>query len=102
MRDRLIELIQDSVGGCARHWAEIIADHLLAEGVIVLPEKPLPLIDEGDRVLCPICETDLMGCYFGYEESPTVITCYGCGAWIDSTKAVDREEAERALERREE
>ena len=36
MRDRLIELIQDSVGGCARHWAEIIADRLLANNVIVL------------------------------------------------------------------
>lgn len=39
MRDRLIELIQTSVGGCARHWAEVIADHLLANGVIVLPCK---------------------------------------------------------------
>ena len=39
MRDKLIELIQNAVGGCARHWAEIIADHLLAEGVIVLPCK---------------------------------------------------------------
>ena len=35
MRDRLIELIQNAVNGCARHWAEIIADHLLANGVIV-------------------------------------------------------------------
>lgn len=46
MRDRLIELIQNSVGGCARHWAEIIADHLLAEGVIVPPCKV------GDTVYC--------------------------------------------------
>ena len=36
-RDRLIELIQNAVNGCARHWAEIIADHLLANGVSVLP-----------------------------------------------------------------
>ena len=43
-RDRLIELIQDAVNGCARHWAEIIADHLLANGVIVPPCKV------GDRV----------------------------------------------------
>lgn len=35
MRERLIELIQNSVCGCARHWAEIIADHLLANGIIV-------------------------------------------------------------------
>ena len=38
-RDRLIELIQNSVDGCARHWAEIIADHLIENGVIVLPIK---------------------------------------------------------------
>ena len=36
---------------------EDVADHLLAEGVIVPSDKPLPLIDEGDRVLCPICWT---------------------------------------------
>lgn len=39
MRERLIELIQDSVNGCARNWAEIIADYLLANGVIMLPCK---------------------------------------------------------------
>ena len=44
MRDRLIEMIQKSVGGCARNWAEIIADHLLANGVIV------PTCKVGDTV----------------------------------------------------
>ena len=39
MKDRLIKLIQNSVNGCARHWAEIIADYLLANGVIVPPCK---------------------------------------------------------------
>ena len=39
MRDRLIDMIQDSVNGCARHWAEIIADYLLDNGVIVPPVK---------------------------------------------------------------
>lgn len=39
MRERLIEMIQNSVGGCARHWAEIIADNLLANGVICPPCK---------------------------------------------------------------
>lgn len=37
MRDRLVDMIQQSVNGCARHWAEIIADYLLANGVIVTP-----------------------------------------------------------------
>jgi hypothetical protein len=113
MRDRLIELMRDfceythclgknDLSICQNQCSRVskLADHLLAEGVIVPPYKPLPLIDEGDRVLCPICESDLMGCYLGYEESPSVVTCYGCGAWIDSTKAVDREEAEKALAER--
>lgn len=39
MRERLIELIQTSVDGCARHWAEIIADGLIDSGVILPPCK---------------------------------------------------------------
>ena len=51
-RDKLIELIQDAVNGCARHWAEIIADHLLANGVIVPPCKlGQMLYDIGEYVL---------------------------------------------------
>lgn len=38
-QDRLVELIIESVNGCARHWAELIADYLLANGVIVTPCK---------------------------------------------------------------
>lgn len=34
-RDRLIELIQASVNGCARYWAQVIADYLIANGVTV-------------------------------------------------------------------
>lgn len=51
-RERMIELIQNAVNGCARHWAELIADKLLANdvhfrmhsNVVVLPCK------EGDKV----------------------------------------------------
>ena len=39
MRERLIEMIQNAVGGCARNWAEVIADALIANGVILLPVK---------------------------------------------------------------
>ncbi len=38
-REKIIGIIQDSVGGCARHWAEIIANGLLANGVIVSTVK---------------------------------------------------------------
>jgi hypothetical protein len=48
MRDRLVELIQNAVDGCANYWAELIADRLIENGVVVpqwisvkerLPEK---------------------------------------------------------------
>lgn len=35
-KERLVQLIIDSVNGCARNWAEVIADHLLANGVVVI------------------------------------------------------------------
>ena len=34
-REKLVEIIQNSVGGCARHWAEVIADGLIEHGVTV-------------------------------------------------------------------
>ena len=127
MRDRLIELLETvyknpkvrcprsdelTCDGCKYDLGDhcdisaIIADHLLANGVIVPPYKPLPLVWPDDEfaqeVLCPICETDLMGCYIDGEEAPTVVTCHHCGAWLDSTKAVTREEAEKALAERSE
>ena len=38
-KERLIELITQSVDGCARNWAETIANYLLENGVVVLPCK---------------------------------------------------------------
>ncbi len=38
-RERLINLIIAALRGCSRHWAEVIADHLLANGVLVPPCK---------------------------------------------------------------
>lgn len=35
MRNKLIELIQEAVGGCATYWAGRIADHLIANGVTI-------------------------------------------------------------------
>ena len=35
VREKLVEIIQSSVGGCARFWAEVIADDLIAHGVTV-------------------------------------------------------------------
>ena len=54
MRDKLIELIQNAVGGCARHWAELIADHIIANGVIMQRWIPVSerLPEHGVNVLC--------------------------------------------------
>ena len=35
VREKLVEIIQNSVGGCAKHWAEIIADGLIDHDVTV-------------------------------------------------------------------
>lgn len=55
MKEKLTTLIQDSVGGCARHWAEIIAEHLIANGVTlnkwISVEERLPDPSEYDWVL---------------------------------------------------
>lgn len=32
-KEKLVGLIQSAVGGCARHWAELIADKLISNGV---------------------------------------------------------------------
>ncbi|MBQ8932180.1 MAG: hypothetical protein IJ045_07090 [Ruminiclostridium sp.] len=67
-KDRLINLIQNAVDGCAKNWAEVIADCLLENGVIVPPCKV------GDVVYCITecsCE-DIDGQY-------TVCGFYGCG-----------------------
>ena len=35
MREKLIELIQSAVNGCATYWAGLIADYLIANGVTI-------------------------------------------------------------------
>lgn len=43
MREELIKLIIQSVDGCARNWAETIADYLLKNGVVVLPKEEVKM-----------------------------------------------------------
>ena len=73
VREKLVEIIQNSVGGCARHWAEVIADGLIEHGVTVqewisvkdrLPENEKPVLT-----------------FIGYEESMIgfiVLSSYFC------------------------
>lgn len=49
-RERIIEIIQKSVDGCAEYWAGEIADGLLDNGVTVLPCKVGDKVYQRDNV----------------------------------------------------
>ena len=110
MLDRLVDLINEakdeyptipSVNCCKPTFAYYLADHLLANGVIVPPHKPINVmrIEDSTDVCCPYCETILSGLYG--EEPTDIIQCYVCGAFLDNTGAITREEAKRALKEKE-
>ena len=103
MRDRLIELIQDIKLCNPTNWdkPEFMALALLANGVILPPCKPMPIVMplNATDAFCPYCDENLSGCYG--EEPPNIIMCCGCGKWLDNTKAITREDAEKALRERE-
>ena len=82
-----------------------IIELLRADGegrLVVLDEPRLPLIwgdDSHDTILCPNCARDLMGGFELAESCETkMVQCPHCGQPVDGTKALTREEAERALE----
>lgn len=70
MQDRLIDLIQTSVGGCARHWAEVIADYLIENGVVVLPCKVGDVVYVVKPYFSSIQEYQVRGYHLG--EFPTL------------------------------
>ena len=117
-REKLVDLIIESVRGCARNWAEVIADHLLENGVIVPPCKVGDLIympweyggtsgvallgvthmvvDKGElRIMTDFSSDDeeYFDLYFGGKF---VISDFG------KTVFLTREEAEKALAERSE
>lgn len=101
MRERLIELIQDSVNGCARNWAEIIADYLLANGVIVLPCKIGDVVYRilyGQIYKIKIAEISI---FMRDEQYFFEFFCYGGLSFssydVRKTVFLTREEAEQAL-----
>lgn len=106
-REKLIELIKQAKkhtknANCDIGRNMIFADYLLENDVMVLPYKPFPLVlseDENNAdVFCPFCDTNLSGNYYGGDyEPPKIITCFGCGTWLDGTKAITKEEAVQAL-----
>ena len=103
MRDKITEMIQNAVGGCAKHWAEVIADHLLANGIIVPPCKV------GQTVHC--IRYDKARKPFVKPLVVLSITMYGKGGitvftskedTLGKTAFLTREEAEKALAERSE
>lgn len=64
-REKLIELIQSAVDGCATYWAGLIADRLIANGVTV-QERARP-IEEWDEDY-----GDVLWWKFPIEEPPYV------------------------------
>lgn len=73
MREKLIELIQAAVDGCAAYWAGLIADHLIANGVTVRKLK-----------FCEYCEEGIDGYRTMFGAFSIANTCHG-NAWTIST-----------------
>lgn len=112
MREKLIELLKESnklcektscalcVGNgkgedCIEH---LTADHLIANGVAVLPNVPIGLVQDAlsTDVYCPYCGTNLSG---NYGDNPgNIIQCFRCGMFSDNTKILSREEVKELLE----
>ena len=111
MRERLIGLIQDSVDGCARHWAEVIADYLLQNGVVVLPCKVGDAVYIVDRTSDSVVSGMITHFEYNLYTTPKEwITVVSNELWYGKTKIrnridlligktvfLSREDAERAL-----
>ena len=108
MRERLIGLIQDSVDGCARYWAEVIADYLINNGVELLPCKVGSKVYKITRNQVKECEVTFVGIsadercsHFNFVENYADGTFYKsysmCFDVIGKTVFLSREDAERAL-----
>lgn len=101
MRERLVTMLQDAVGGGARHKAEIIADHLIANGVILPPCKV------GDRLYIitntskEIVESVVIGVWMT-DGVVSILTIQGAilNDSLGKNVFLTREEAEKALKER--
>jgi hypothetical protein len=105
MRDRLIELIKQGNGGYDFVSLKRIADHLLANGVIVPPCKVGDdiywLNNETNEVECQ--KNDIKAvCYYGDGKFKVVSRCEETPEDIGTVWCfLTKEEAERALKERE-
>ena len=78
VREKLVEIIQNSVCGCARFWAEAITNHLIANGVTVkewisvddrLPEEKVNCIVHYKHAYCENDDYWTIGiCFYDGEK----------------------------------
>lgn len=104
-RERLIELIQKSVNGCARNWAETIADYLLANGVIVPPVMAGQKVYISRSLMNDVIEGEVTGLKTTEFSRYTVVFLIDDNRYIEipfgaygKTVFLTKEEAEKALE----
>ena len=91
VREKLVEIIQNSVGGCARNWAEVIADGLIAHGVTVqewisvndrLPEEKVNCIVHYKHAYCENDDYWAIGIYFYDGEKFQLNPAYKVTHWM--------------------
>ena len=108
-RERLIELIQKSVDGCAMHWAEVIADYLLASGMIVPPVMAGQKVYLSRSLMNDVIEGEVTGLKTTEFSRHTVVFLIDDNRYIEipfgaygKTVFLTKEEAEKALAERNE
>ena len=82
MRDKLIDIIQNAVGGCARHWAELIADALIANGVTFAEDnnvstKWIPVSERSPVKVTRVDFAKCEGCHWRYAPDDQT-DCWVC------------------------
>ena len=91
VREKLVEIIQNSVGGCARNWAEVIADGLIIHGVTVqewisvderLPEEKVNCIVYYKHAYCDNDDYWAIGICFYDGEKFQINPAYKVTHWM--------------------
>ena len=99
MKEQLIKLIQTSVGGCARNWAEVIADSIIKDGWTKHPYKLGQIVYIADKNDTEVFEA-ITTAFYQTERDIFYLVKFKDG--IRGAYSLDeiyptKEEAERAL-----
>jgi hypothetical protein len=93
VREKLVEIIQNSVGGCARHWAEVIADGLLAHGVTVQEwhSASNPPKEDGTYIVQTNTGTITTARFYAFKSFPAtkyLPACHRSSSWQSNRNVV--------------